>query len=613
MQTAAILYRVADFLEQHPPFQGMEESDLLALTARGRVKFHESDEYLLWQGAPHGPLIFVIQQGTVSLWDETVSHPELRDVRGAGDMLGIDVLNGAAACAYSAKSNTDVVVYGFPVADFETLLGKYPVARRYVSAHAGVSADYQAAEGNRQLERIFLYELVRGKKTASCPDDTSIRDAARQMTEAGVGALAVVDADGTTIGLLAMEDILEWVAEGHVDSGRPVKGLLGELLQTVSPNTSVVDGILKLTTEGTRALAITADGTPNSPVQAIVTSRDVAPVFGDEPSAILDEIRSAAGTAELRLLNQRARIFILQYLNSAASTAWLTEFAHRTDAEILGRVLELTGHDTDGGCWCFAGSSGRRESLTTLAPSVVLLSDREDAGSTYQRVLGMLAECDYLPRLKSPFEDFYYAASIAEWKNRYRGWVVDPIFQQMYNARPLFDLRPVHGPAHAWQQVDAELREVMSRDFLKVLGHDCLGNLPPLTFFEDAVVDESGEHASIFELERSALRPLVDVGRVFGMAAGQVLGGSTLERFALAQTLLPSQEAIFREASETLRVVLWQQGRIGISRNTDGGELPPALLSRYDRQVLKSGFRSLHRLLEFTAEWEWLDGVMNTV
>ena len=74
----------------------------------------------------------------------------------------------------------------------------------------------------------------------------------------------------------------------------------------------------------------------------------------------------------------------------------------------------------------------------------------------------------------------------------------------------------------------------------------------------------------------------------------------------MARALLPEHESIFREASETLRIVLWQQGRIGISQGTDGSELPPALLGRYDRQILKSGFRSILRLLEFTANPEWL-------
>src|SRR4029077_9373333 len=121
------------------------------------------------------------------------------------------------------------------------------------------------------------------------------------------------------------------------------------------------------------------------------------------------------------------------------------------------------------------------------------------------------------------------------------------------------------------------------------------------------VVDETGAETAVFRLEHSVLRPLVDVGRVFGMAEKKVFGSSTFERFARARVLLPEHATIFREASETLRIVLWQQGRVGISQGTAGSGLPPALLSRYDRQVLRSGFRSILRLLEFTADLEWLN------
>jgi signal-transduction protein with cAMP-binding, CBS, and nucleotidyltransferase domain len=120
------------------------------------------------------------------------------------------------------------------------------------------------------------------------------------------------------------------------------------------------------------------------------------------------------------------------------------------------------------------------------------------------------------------------------------------------------------------------------------------------------VIADSGKESALFRLEYSALSPLVDVGRVFGLAAGGMLGSSTFERLARARTLLPDHTSILREAADTLRVVLWQQGRVGISQNTDGAELPPSLLSRHDRQGLKNGFRSISRLLEFAGKPQWL-------
>jgi CBS domain-containing protein len=312
---------------------------------------------------------------------------------------------------------------------------------------------------------------------------------------------------------------------------------------------------------------------------------------------------------ELRELNRRARALTLEYLTGAPAVEWLARLTHLIDAAIVTRILSLKGPDHAVGCWCFCGSSGRGESLTKLAPHLaVLLAEGDDealARNQYAYVLDALQECDYLPRSLA-FDPAFYVSRIDEWKTRYRDWIRDPVMHEMARARTLFDARPVHGWRTLWQQIEATLAENVDRDFLHVLANDCLASLPPLTFFQDAVVDSTGEHVSIFHLEHSALRPLVDVGRVFAMAGGKVLGRSTLERLATARTLLPEHEQIFREAADTFRVVLWQQGRVGISQGTSGRDLPPALLSRHDRHVLKAGFRSILRLLEFTAERTWI-------
>ena len=55
MDTSEISYRVADFLKKYPPFQAVEDADLLAMAPHGRVRFHEPNEYILWQGEPHKP------------------------------------------------------------------------------------------------------------------------------------------------------------------------------------------------------------------------------------------------------------------------------------------------------------------------------------------------------------------------------------------------------------------------------------------------------------------------------------------------------------------------------------------------------------------------------
>ena len=610
METTVISYRVADFLKQHPPFHAMDDEDLLGLAARGRVRFHEPNEYILWQGEPHRLHVFVIQQGTVSLWDESGDRFELRDVRGAGDMLGIERYCDAPQCLYSGRSESDVVIYAFPASDFDERVMKYSHAAHFVAAEGRVTPDYQPASGRREPQSTFLHALVGRKSPSTCRADDNIADVAQKFLNTQSEAMAVVDDGGRAKALLTAETLLAWVAHGGGNARQQAIGALLDAAPTVmAPDASVTDGVIAMGRAATPAIAITADGTPHGRLQAIVTSADLALLFGEQPAALLRDIRFASGLTELREVNQRARALTLEYLTGAAAVEWLARLMHLIDAAIVTRILAMKGLEQAAGCWCFCGSSGRGESLTTLAPHLtVLLAQGDDealARDRYAYMLDALHECGYLPRSLT-FDTAFYVAPIDEWKARYREWIRDPIMHEMSRARTLFDLRPVHGRRPLWQEVEATLVDNVDRDFLHVLANDCLASLPPLTFFQDAVVDSAGEHVSTFRLDHSALRPLVDVGRVFAMAGGKVLGRSTLERLATARALLPEHEQIFREAADTFRVVLWQQGRVGISQGTSGADLPPTLLSRHDRHVLKAGFRSILRLLEFTADRAWI-------
>ena len=611
MDTATISYRVADFLRKYPPFQAVEDADLLALAGHGRVRFHERNEHLLSQGESHRHHIFVIQQGVVSLWSDVNGVLELRDVRGPGDLLGVERFNGAPASLHSARAATDVVVYALPADEFETLLEKYASARQYVSTYSTVTLDYQAEDDRRRPEHVFLHDVVSARRVVSCDRDDSIRRAAHVMRTQRVDALAVVER-GRLIGVVSSGDLIAWLADGTGDPEQPVGRLLRGSPIAVSPSASIADGVLTLGAAGSAAVAITADGKPDGELQALVTAADLAPVFGDQPVSILREIRDASGPPELRALNHRARAFALQYLDSARSVDWLTRFTTLVDESIATRVIALAGMpDSEATCWGLCGSSGRGESLTRLMPELVLITagQHADASAAYRRVMGLLAECDYLPRREQPFDVPFFAASVAEWKERFVGWIRNPILEQMYLARALFDMRPMQEGHPLYGEVEAAMADAIDRDFLRIVANDCVARLPPLTFFQDAVVDDMGERSATFQLDRNALTPLVDVARVYGMAAGRVIGGSTHERLAMARRLLPRHEAIFREAADTLRIVLWLQGRVGIRQGTGGADLPPTLLSRHDRQVLKSGFRVIHRLIELTANYEWLDAL----
>ena len=608
METNAISYRVADFLKKHPPFHAIDEADLVALADRGRVRFYEAEDFLLWQGEPHRAHVFVIQQGTVSLWDEANGRSVLCDILGGGDMLGTERFNGARNCAHTARASSDVVIYTFPAEDFAGLLEKYPHAMQHVEANGGVTSGYNPAGARREPYELFLHDVVKRKPLQTCSAHQSVRETARQLV--GADAVAVVDDAQRAQAIVTSHDLLEWIARGDGDLDQPISRVMTAPPTTVRPDAAVTDGVLAMSASKNGSLVLTADGGAGGRVHAIVTARDVTAVFGDQPVSILRDVDLAKTVDDLRAVNRRARAFIRHHLTGTASVDWLVRFAHTTDVSIVRRVIALVPERVPGACWCFSGAAGRAEALTLASPRpVVILEDgqaQDRAIAAYTGVVGALADCGYLPSPEIAFDTPFHVACVSEWRSRFAGWVHEPILQAMYKARPLFDLRAVDGPFSLWQALHATVDQTVDEGFLHVLANDCLANLPPLTFFQDAVVEDTGEFANVFRLDESVLSPLVDVGRVFGMACGAGLGVSTLDRFAAARRRFAAHESIFRDAAETLRMVLWQQGRVGIDEGTDGSELPPTLLSRQDRHLLKGSFRSILRLVQFAADPGWI-------
>src|SRR5205085_11400145 len=113
-------------------------------------------------------------------------------------------------------------------------------------------------------------------------------------------------------------------------------------------------------------------------VGAVVTRSDLSRFFGEQPAELLRDIKRSRSDAELREFNLRMRALTLDYLTGAAAVDWLAKLTGEADAAIVSRILASVA-DHRVGCWCFYGSSGRGESLTRVAPAVlVLVSDDED-------------------------------------------------------------------------------------------------------------------------------------------------------------------------------------------------------------------------------------------
>ena len=612
MRSSSIYYRVADFLKEFPPFSFVGEEDLLRLAGSGRVKFHASDEYVYWQGHKPGRFIFVIQQGTLKLVDESHQAEVLQDVLGEGDIIGAEPLAGKSEYQYSAKTTSDVIIYALLATEFEGLAERYPRFARYIESNFSVapvditskSTDGAATgPGGAWLPVDFL-----ARRMLTCAGGTPLQEAAGRMRRHGRDTI-VVTKNGAPAGYLNDTSLRRLVA-GDIGGAGGVADVMATPLPVLSDALPPHTYAMEMLRGGCSAVGIMDS---EGALKAVVTESDLTLLGVPNLPQLGHEIRWARTLAELGELRRLALRFAAQSLTDPSAVGWVTEAFTELNRLIVSRAIERTEGAADGQrganrCWVFFGAAARGELLTGAMPDVGLIyedGDGEVARQLGEHVSRALRQCGY----HSPDDAITPSSeracrSLAEWRDSYSRWISDPVLSGLYAGLRFFELAPVRGDATPAAALQQHIREEVKKDesFVPILANDSMANLPPLTFFQGLVVEDDGERTDRFDLRRSTLRPLADVGRVFALERADTSQAPTVVRLEAAGAEVEAQRDLFADAASTFRVALYHQARIGLRDGTGGWAIEPKALSKLEQQVLKNGFRTIMKLLAFTAE-----------
>lgn len=620
MRTSLISYRVADFLKQHPPFQSVRIDELLPLAQSGRVTFHSEDEIVCTQGQPCKPWFWVIQQGSVELIEEPAGA--IRDLLTVGDIFGADRFAGRENYTYSARTTCDVILYALDLETFAQLRARWLTVDRYVRALLSVqTVPASAGQGEVTAHPAWLpvsalTEAILKAHLVCRSKETSIGEVAAAMLASNCHVAAVTNAAGFPLGI-----VTDVVLRAALAEGMTAAMAVGEIMQTRFPvaplGLSLEESILMMLRERESFVVVTNDGSSATPVEGVITETTVQLLSGVSPSLFVRRTKEAESMKELAVLGERVYAFVQQHLNEAGAVGWFSEFLTSFLHTLTVRILELcqTQLEREGfrspsarWCWVFFGAAGRGELLTPVVPTGALVFDdscsAEDA-SWFERLGTRLLEgyaaCN-LASCNSPVPLPAIAQSAGAWKATFRKLLEDPLFARIHHWRALFDFQAAAGDSSLAEEIRTDIRHLLTDApaAIALLGNDCLESFPPLTLFQDLVVEVDGSRRSALNLSTTALEPLADVGRVFALAAGDPVPSGTINRLMQAADHFPEHAALILEAAEAVRVLLLEQCRTGIRERSDGCLLYPALLSRYEQLLLKSAFRSVVRVMEFT-------------
>lgn len=641
MKAASIALRIADFLKRHPPFEFLDEAELVQLSAAGRVKLHEVDEVVFTTGQPRDRFVYVINQGRVRVIDESNGQPELVDLRGPGEILGLQGLISEDPYINTGIAETDVLLYALPRTALAHLIEHAPRAQRYLAAYFSLNAAYDrhgltpmrsGAEGEIMavtLRKGGLLETAEPQQVAAeslsvVPAGSPAREAAERLRSKRVACVVVVDEDGCPVGKLTDADLRDRFLEGRVLDEETAGSLMKTDLAFAKPHDNTGKLLVRMTRSGKRFLVVTENGTARSRAVGLVTERDIFLQYGRFPTILGEAMSEAPNLAALRSLRDRMEALILEFLEGREHVAWLMEMTGVLNRTLTARVIRLVENalaaegwvkPTVAYTWLMMGSGGRDELLIRSAVYHALIygdpdPGEEDSTGRYFRELARRAtegirQCGFLDSPQGILaSEPGWCLPESQMCERYSRMIADPVENMVYTFRDAFDFRPIAHRHPLAIALRSHIHDELGRhpEFLRHMAKDSLLNQPPRTLFQNYVVDEQGTQREELEIKHHALLPLVDAARVLAFATQELTTTSTYKRFRNAarhlEGLTEEQVALFREASEAFLVMAFARTRQGLLNGTDGAVIRPADLDPETRPLLKTAFRTILNTLE---------------
>lgn len=443
----------------------------------------------------------------------------------------------------------------------------------------------------------------------------SIREAAELMRVERVSSVLLM-ADGAPWGLLTDRDLRNRVIAAGVDPASPVGDVATRYPLTLAADAPALDALLLMARHNIHHVPVMDGAEP----LGMITTSNLIEHHSTSVVYLIGEVHKQDDLAGLQAA--AARVAKLQHsLTAAGATAY--SCAHLitavTDA-ITVRLLQLgerrLGPPPVPYVWAAAGSQARHEQTAlTDQDNCLILDDAYDEArdGAYFKALAEwtcdgLHACGYVhcpgdimarnPRWRKPR---------AHWAEYFHHWVDSPAPEALMLTCVFFDQRAVHG---SFELLRGLRREVLAltrtnRIFLAHMVSNALGHTPPLGLFGQLTPARSGTYRGTLDLKHQGIVPVVDLARVFALAAGHEAVNTQDRLNAVAGDGEISTEGArdLLGAMEFLSALrLRHQARQLAAGEKADNHLVVATLSNLERNQLRDAFSVVHQIQSVMAQ-----------
>jgi CBS domain-containing protein len=600
---------VADFLRVHPPFDALAPSDVELVAASAEVEFHLAGTTIFSQGAEPTEHVRVVRSGAVAIiYDDTVL-----DLLGVGELFGHGSMLSGLPAGFTARAHEDTLCYRIGADAAVRVLARPEsvgfVARSLLTTRgdaigAPASAGAPAAAHGRDPAHLPVASLIRSEPVVVEPQ-TTIREAARQMSE--VGATAVVVALGDSLGILTDRDLRSRVVAAGVSGEEPVSAVMTSPAYTIGPDRLGGGVLLEMLDRGFRHFPVIS---ARGELVGVVEDLDLIAVETRNSFYVRRQIAASDTVGELAAAAAQIRPMVVALHDTKlAATSIAAIYSVVLDA-LTRRMVELTaaeiGEPDAPFAWLALGSQARREAVPSsdIDSAIVWYGNADERSTRPQlhdlgtRVVAGLTACGlHADDHGATASDIRFVRSEESWRRVARSWLEDPTQEKaLLLISVLVDSRPVWG-IHAGTPVAEEFCLAPRHPgLLRQLARFALSYRPPTGFLRGLVVEHSGERRGQLDLKHGGVVPIVDLARWAAMSAG-VTCTSTAERLRVAGdagTLAPSDARTLLEAHELIVGLRLEHQIEQLNAGTTPDDyIDPGTLSALTRSYLKEAFRAV--------------------
>ncbi len=598
------LIEIRDFLARHHPFDLLPPEALETLPRQLSVRYFRRGTAFPPADAD-AAYLYILRSGALELRDEL---GELVSKLAEGDLYPWACRpQDHPEAIFSCFAAEDTLTYLLPCQELDRLREQHQaffdhfertVSERLQSAMKLIR---EGPVSSASLIRVQVSDLLRSPPVHAA-SATSIREAARIMTENHVSSLLVMDGEELK-GLVTNRDLRTRCIAAGLSYDEPVHRIMTDRLTTTQADTLGFQALIAMTRLNVHHLPVLDEGR----VVGVLASSDLLRFESTNSVYLVGDIYEAPDLETLVQISAKVPELQVNLVTAGATADQVGQAVSAVGDAVAQRLLQLAeeklGPPPVPYVWMTAGSQARREqSSHSDQDNALLLPDRvkPDDQAYFARLSQMvndgLDSCGYhyCPgdvMARNPM----WRQPLNVWIKYFNNWLERPEPMALMFSSVFFDLRPLADPEGLFEKLHAHVLERCRANgiFIAYLAANAMKPRPPLGFFRNFVLIHGGDHDHTLDIKHRGTVPIVDLARVYALGAG-IPEINTLERLETAAEV----EALSRDGAAALIDALEFIGMLRLRhqvRQIKAGKRPdnylsPNELSSPERSHLRDAF-----------------------